>query len=346
MTLTNAMIQTNHLLSFPVELPVPGLVNVHLGERVEADDLIAEAVLPARFQVFDVLNQFRLKESQLEVCIKRLAGEEVKRGDVIAKKNGLISRIFRAPEDGKVVAVRDGRVTLAMGEKTIQARTPIAGTVAEIIPGLGAVIVSRGFCVRGAWGNGKTGLGSLLKLDLVSEIILPEVKDAVVFVDSLTALAELKALQEKGAAGIVVSSLETATRTEVEKFEIPVMSLLGFGEATLDPLSQSAMEELHGKQITLVARKADPYRDLKPELFQERETDETAQLFAEPEPTLIGRTARLLGQPYFGSVGKIVELPQEIERTASGIQSKVAVIEREDETVIRVPLENLEILTN
>jgi len=41
-----------------------------------------------------------------------------------------------------------------------------------------------------------------------------------------------------------------------------------------------------------------------------------------------------------------VELPREIERTASGIQSKVAVIEREDETVIRVPLENLEILTN
>jgi hypothetical protein len=41
-----------------------------------------------------------------------------------------------------------------------------------------------------------------------------------------------------------------------------------------------------------------------------------------------------------------VEFPQEIERTASGIQSKVAVIEREDETVIRVPLENLEILTN
>ena len=106
------------------------------------------------------------------------------------------------------------------------------------------------------------------------------------------------------------------------------------------------MEELHGKQITLVACKANPYRNLKPELFQERETDETAQLFAEPEPTLIGRTARLLGQPYFGSVGKIVELPQEIERTASGIQSKVAVIEREDETVIRVPLENLEILTN
>jgi hypothetical protein len=53
-----------------------------------------------------------------------------------------------------------------------------------------------------------------------------------------------------------------------------------------------------------------------------------------------------VGQPYFGSVGKIVELPQKAERTASGIRSQIAVIEREDETIIRVPLENLEILNS
>ncbi len=143
----SAIINSDYLLSFPVELPVPGKETVHLGQRVEAGDVIAESILPARFQVFDVLNQFRLKESELEACIKRLAGEDVQRGDVIAKKAGLISRFFRAPDDGKVVAVRDGRVTLAMGEKTIQARTPIAGTVGES-PGAGSVIVARGFSMR------------------------------------------------------------------------------------------------------------------------------------------------------------------------------------------------------
>jgi hypothetical protein len=342
----NAIIQTYHLLSFPVELPVPGKVNVHLGQLVEQGDIIAEAVLPAKFQVFDVINQFRIKESGLDSCLKRLAGEDVQRGDVIAKKSGLISRFFRAPEDGKVVAIRDGRVTLAMGEKVIQAQTPIGGTVGELIPGLGAVIVVRGFSLRGSWGNGKTAIGQLVMLDEVKESDLAKVKGAIVYLNSVSRLAELKTLYDNGAAGILVASLDPASRTEVEKFRIPVMSLLGFGEAALDQLSRSAIEELQNSQVTLLARRADPYRDVKPELFQPRESVKTAELFAEPEPTLIGQTARLLGQPYFGSVGKIVELPEKTERTASGMKSKVAVIKREDETIIRVPLENLEILTS
>jgi hypothetical protein len=301
--------------------------------------------LPAKFQVFDVINQFRIKESGLDSCLKRLAGEDVQRGDVIAKKSGLISRFFRAPEDGKVVAIRDGRVTLAMGEKVIQAQTPIGGTVGDLIPGLGAVIVVRGFSLRGSWGNGKTAIGQLVMLDEVKESDLAKVKDAIVYLNSVARFAELKTLCDNGAAGILVASLDPASRTEVEKFRIPVMSLLGFGEAALDQLSRSAIEELQNSQITLLARRADPYRDVKPELFQPSESVKTAELFAEPEPTLIGQTARLLGQPYFGSVGKIVELPEKTERTASGMKSKVAVIKREDETIIRVPLENLEILT-
>lgn len=346
MMVKSAIIQTDHLLSFPVELPVPGMVNVHLGQSVEPGEVIAEAVLPAKFQVFDVLNQFRLKETDLEACIKRLAGEDVQRGDVIAKKAGLISRFFRAPDDGKVVAVRDGRVILAMGEKTIQARSPIGGTVGEIIPGLGAVIVSRGFSLRGAWGNGKTAIGKLLMLKVDKESNPAEAKDAIVFLDGMAALADIKALQNDGAAGILVSSLDPSLKSALEQFELPVMSLLGFGEAALDQLSRTALEELQNSQVTLVARKSDPYRDVKPELFQPRETAKTAELFAEPKPALIGRTARLLGQPYFGSVGKIIELPQEAERMASGIQSQIAIIEWEDETVIRVPLENLEILSS
>lgn len=342
----SAIIQTDHLLSFPVELSVPGRVTVHLGQRVEPGDVIAEAVLPAKFQVFDVLNQFRLKESDLEACIKRLAGEDVQRGDVIAKKAGLISRFFRAPEEGKIVAVRDGRVTLALGEKTIQALAPIGGTVGEIIPGLGAVIISRGFSLRGAWGNGKTAIGKFVILKVDKESNLAEVNDTIVFLDGIATLAAMKALEDKGAAGILVSSLDPSLKSSLEQFKLPVMSLLGFGEAELDQSTRTALEDLQNSQVTLVARKTDPYRDMKPELFQARETAETAALFAVPEPALIGRTARLLGQPYFGSVGKIIDLPQETERMASGIQSLVAIIEREDATIIRVPLENLEILTS
>ena len=151
MSMQRAIVEHGHLLNLAVRLPVPGNVLVHVGQAVNYDDLIAEAVLPAKFQVFDVVNQFRIKERDLEGCIKRLAGESVQKGDVIARKPGLISRIFRAPEAGKVVAVRDGRVTLAMGEKTIQSYSPISGTVADLIPGFGAQVVARGTSLQAAW---------------------------------------------------------------------------------------------------------------------------------------------------------------------------------------------------
>lgn len=341
-----AIIQTDHLLTFRVELPVPGKVNVHLGQSVEPGDQIAKAILPAKIQVFDVINQFRIKESDLEKCLKRMAGEYVQRGDVIAKKSGLISRFFRAPDDGKVVAIRDGRVTLAMGEKTIKAFTPIGGVIGEVIPGLGAEVVARGLSLQGNWGNGKTAIGKLLIQDVEKQDNLNEVTGAIVFLEELTSLTDLEELKNRGAAGILVTSLNPSLKLELEQFDLPVMSLLGFGEASLDQYSRSMIEELQESQVTLVAHQPDPYRDFKPELFQTRATDQTEELFEKPEPKLVGRTVRLLGQPYFGSVGKIIELPTKTERLASGIQSRIAVIERDDETVIRIPLENLELLTN
>ncbi len=62
-------------------------------------------------------------------------GEPVKAGDVICtQKSGLISRLFRASQDGMVVAIRDGRITLALGEKEAASAGNFPGTVVEIIP--------------------------------------------------------------------------------------------------------------------------------------------------------------------------------------------------------------------
>jgi len=50
---------------------------------------------------------------------------------------------------------------------------------------------------------------------------------------------------------------------------------------------------------------------------------------------------KLLGEPYLGSTGRVVELPEKAERFASGLTAKVAVVERQDGSLIRVPVTNL-----
>ena len=341
----STIIQNNYLLEYPVELPLPGIVKVSLGQTVAAGEVIAKAVLPAKFQVFDVLNQFRMDEKAFESSLKRLAGEEVQKGDVIVKKSGLISRIFRAPEAGKLVAIRDGRLTLAMGEKTIQAVSPIAGVVGEIIPALGATIVSHGLGIEAAWGNGKIVSGKLVIFDQEDKAA-QAVKDNIVFLNKTVTSKEIKKLQKAGALGLLVSSLDASRGLSDEQFDLPLLSLLGYGDTVLDEFTTSKITALAEREVYLIARKANPLRGSRPILFSPTDNGGTTELFAEPEGSLIGRTVRLLGQPHFGKTGKIIEFSEEPEKLASCMEAALVTIETTEGESLRLPFENLEFLSD
>ena len=341
----NAIVQKDYLLELSVELPFPGIVKVNPGQSLRAGELIAEAVLPAKFQVFDVLNQFRMDGKEFESSLKRLAGEEVQKGDVIVKKPGLISRIFRAPEAGKLVAIRDGRITLAMGEKTIQAVSPIDGVVGEIIPALGATVVSHGLGIEAAWGNGKTASGNFVMIDQVDKSV-QDLENKIVLHNKTATIKEIKKLQKAAALGILVSSLDASRAFGDEQFDLPVASLLGFGKAVLDDFTRSKLEELTGAEVYLVARKTDPLAGIRPILFSPTEDSQTAALFSEPEGSLIGRSVRLLGQLHFGKTGKIITFSEEPEKLASCMEAALVTIETSEGEILRLPFENLEFLSD
>ena len=63
-----------------VRLPQPGTVLVRTGQEVKVGDVLAEAVIPKEFQVFDIVNQLGIHPSQLDQHLKRLNGEVVRKG--------------------------------------------------------------------------------------------------------------------------------------------------------------------------------------------------------------------------------------------------------------------------
>lgn len=261
------LIQQNATLIHTVKLPVPGKVLVHLGQEIENGSVIAEAVLPDRFQVFDVLNHFRIDAREMEVCTKRLAGEDVQKGDVIARKPGLLSRIFRAPEAGKVVSVRDGRVTLAMGERHLEAVSPIAGIVAEIIPGLGAQIFARGSKLNAAWGNGKIASGSLLLVDQVKNFDQKDLVEKVVVLTNERLLDVMTILEQAGVAGVIVWALDPLQADRFENWSVPLLSLAGFGDSEISNAMIAVLKELEGKTAYLLAHEPFNRDDQKAALF-------------------------------------------------------------------------------
>ncbi len=149
------IIGENQTINRPVCLPTHGNLKVRVGEMVEFGNLIAESSQPERFEVIDIPpSHFNLSPEQAEGTIKRLLGDVIAKGDVLAQKDGFITQLFRSPGDGKVVSLRDGRITLAIGLEKEQVFAPMPGVVAELLGTRGGAMISlTGTVVESAWGE-------------------------------------------------------------------------------------------------------------------------------------------------------------------------------------------------
>lgn len=345
MSMQTLQIGCNQQIYRSFTLPHSGMVLVRIGQEVAAGDPIAEVRMPARFQVFDVVNNFKINPRHIDRYIERLVGEPVKAGDIIAQKSGIIARIFRAPEDGMVVAIRDGKITLALGEKVVQVLAAFPGTVVEIMAEQGAVVATQGALLQGVWGNGLNVSGLLSRW---GEEAGTEKEDGIagkiVVVDHCASRAQLNRYMAQQPAGMVFGSILPQVLPELERAEIPAMVLVGFGELPIDPISSQMLKQMQGQTVALNAASPDPLEGTHPELILPGRAQFSEELFPAEELLKVGRRVRLLGKPYAGSVGTIIELPEQPEMFASGLVMEAVVVQREDGQVIRVPRANIVVL--
>ncbi len=328
-----------------VRLSQPGNVLVRTGQEVKVGDVLAEAAIPEEFQVFDIVNHLGIHPSRLDQHLKRLNGEAVSRGDVIAQKPGIFTRIFRASRDGRIVSLREGRVTLAMGERKLQVVAPIAGTVVELIPAFGAVIGLTGTLIQGVWSNGLNASGSFSQLkfdfnDPQQRGSFPELKDKIVFSGAIITLERFRLLLAKKPAAIILPSLMPGLVKEAQNCAIAVMSLNGFGDQEVDPVSLELLGKMQDQDVFLLT----DGMGQPAELIMPGGAAQGSALFDEEPKLRVGSLVRLLGEPYSGSTGRVVELSEKTDRFASGLMAKYAVVERQDGALISVPVTNLLLL--
>jgi len=330
-------------------LPFAGSVLVRIGQEVEAGEPVAEIKMPERYQVFDVINGLKINPKNIDRHIERLVGEPIKAGDVVAQKSGLISRIFRAPQDGMVVAIRDGRITLALGEKKLQVLATFPGTVVEIIPDRGAVVAVQGLLLQGVWGNGLNSSGELVSLDAAEPAAVKkqpaaDLQGKIAVVEHAATKAAFAALLARKPAGLVLGSVMPELLPALEQAPLPVMVLVGAGEYEIDPLSKTMLRQMEGQTVYLNANEADTSELSRPDLILPGKAQVSPGLFREELRLEPGKRVRLLGKPYTGSTGEIIELPEESEKFASGLVMRPVVVRREDDLVIRIPRENVELI--
>ncbi len=337
-------IAKNQTITRKVCLPVLGSVNVRAGETVSRDTVIAEVNLPARFEMIDIPAHFNVAPEDCIGMIKRLVGDVISRGDVLAQKEGFITQLFRSPADGKVVSLREGRITLALGVEKKQLFSPVNGMVTEIIPDRGAVIAVSGSVVEGSWANGLSVYGALVFWDDLEKNVLgipsTSLEDKIVVSKSALAGGQLKRLLRLKPLGIVLPTLTVDQRKMFEDTNIAVLSLMGFGDVSMDSVSLAMLETMQGKALYLLGETFDETE--KPLLVMPEENVPELGLLQDDLTMEIGAKVRLRGKPYTGMVGLVTALPDEPATFASGLQSKVVSVELLSGEVINAAMANVE----
>lgn len=350
MAIEKLIIRSGQQICRTFQLPLSGQVIVRTGQRVEMDAVLAESCLPEKFVEFDVSSGFRVSAAKADAHIERLVGEKVEAGDIVARMGGLFQRIYRAPGDGKVVSIKNGRVLLALGEQKVVCKAGFPGLIVELIPDRGAVICAQGSVLQGVWGNGINVSGDLAFLGgsennpFDQEAITDQLRGRIIVMGACLNHKLLEKLLGCGAAGLVVSSFAPILEEKIKHINIPFMSLAGFGDIAIDEYSEEMILSMMGRQVYLNAHSSDTISGLKPELILPGDESALDGLFEDEFAFHIGAKVRLTGKPYTGSVGEIIDLPVAKERYASGLRLSTAVVKRSDGQVIRVPLTNVEII--
>ncbi len=59
---------------------------------------------------------------------------------------------------------------------------------------------------------------------------------------------------------------------------------------------------------------------------------------------MIGSRVRIIREPYFGGLGKVVDLPAELEAIETEAKVRILVVELDDGTRVRLPRANVEMI--
>lgn len=318
---------------------------------------------------FDVAFDLGCKPRDLERFMVAKVGDEVKRGEIIAKKgeaSAYYVRNSKAPVSGVItnINLQTGFVTIARPFKEVVVDAYIQGKVASVIPQRGAVIEVPAVRITGIFGVGRERHGELKVVvdgpaDVLDEDrVTPDCQGKILVGGSMATNAAIKKALEVGAKGIiagtasylnVVQSLGVKLGVGItgqEDIEMTLILMEGFGRLDMRPEIFDLLRALDGRLACINGATQIRAGAIRPEIivpFPDYTGPFTEKQLVY-EDLVKGLSVRVINDPYFGLKGKVVELPREPQLIETECKTPVAVVELEDGRTVTVPRANLEIL--
>jgi hypothetical protein len=348
-------------------LPMKGELLVTAGQAVTADQVIARAQMPGNLHTVRAAQLLHIEPQELAPALLKQPGEPVHGGDVIAQTKGLFGLFksqLRAPVSGTIedISAVSGHIRIREKPRLVQVLAHIAGRVAELVEGEGAVVQARGALVQGIFGVGGERRG-LLRVaaggpdQLLPAASLGECRGCVLIAGAGADSSAIAAAAEAGAAGLVVGAVRDEALRRYLGYDIGVaitgqedvpMALIlteGFGELPMAQRTWDLLASLEGQLASINGATQIRAGVIRPELIVTREGAPVQQAPPEPEHLLQpGSRVRLIRAPHFGRLGRVTALPVELTEIETESNVRVAMVALDAGGEVRVPRANLEII--
>jgi hypothetical protein len=353
-------------------LPLKGQVVVKKGDRVTSDTVVARTELPGVVEPINVANILGVPPQDIPEAMVKKAGEHVEEGETIARAKsffGLFSSSAKAKISGTIENVSSvtGQVLLRGAPIPIEVKAYLNGMVTDVFEAEGVQVTTRGSFVQGIFGIGPETHGPIKMLSNTNRDILTErefdasCKGCVVVGGSIITAAGLRKAIEVGAVGIVVGGFNDKDLRDFLGYDLGVaitgnedkgVTLVvteGFGEIMMAHRTFELLKRHEGQEACMngatqiragVIRPevVIPNMDALESLGKEIGTE------AENPGLTVGSPVRVIRQPYFGKLGKVSDLPSQLQMLESESKARVLEVEFEDGKRAIIPRANVEMI--
>jgi hypothetical protein len=357
-------------------LPCPGEILIRKGERVEPEDPIARAFVPAPPHIINVAQALAIRSAQVPRAVRFKVGDKVRQGESLARRGALRGRSCVAPVEGVVSAIdtETGYVTIAPDPEEITLAAALRGIAMSIQPYRGVTIETPAAQAYGAFGVGHER-GGVLRLILIdpTEMVKPEHIDArsayAILVCSgagITAAALQRALHEQ-VRGVVTGSIdEQELRTFLEwadherwytgagswqfpdtrRAPDPGLTLLvteGFGSQPMSPPIFDLLSSQDRQEALIEGTTHLRFPHTRPRVIVPLARGSGATEPPRP-PIEPGVQVRLLDTAHMGQVASVRAVSSFPRRVASGVSAEAVEVVPEGAEPLWVPRTAVEVL--
>jgi hypothetical protein len=331
-------------------LPVAGKVNVHVNQRVNPTDVIAEASFAREHVLLDVARTFGVTPNAADKMIRVKAGDRLMQGTLVAETGGIIPRSIKAPRPGRVMIAGSGQVLMEVGDTKIELRAGLPGVVTQVLPERGVIIRTAGALIQGVWGNGRIDNGLMVNLlekpddILTAERLDVSLRGSVILGGHVRDVETLRAGAELPIRGMIISSLLSPLIVPAYQMRYPIIIMDGFGAMPMNSAAFRLLTTNNKREVTVNAEHFDRYSGNRPEVIIPLPVSTEP-----PEPNsfesfTVGQTVHLRRPPNAGMIGTLSNLPAGLSTLPNGLRTFAAEVKLENGETILVPLVNLEVV--